>query len=95
MEELAKNKINEQINVLKIEIFDIIRQEEPLVIQRDQLTIRSNAQISEINNELNRLESLKTPKVQALIELERSYTLEIIGSKSTETTEKKMMMMMA
>jgi hypothetical protein len=68
MEESVQNKINE----LKIEIFDIIRSEEPLVGQREQLILMTNNKINEINNEINRLESLKSPKVQQLLELEKT-----------------------
>ena len=69
MEQLAQNK-QDKINVLKIELFDLIRQEEPLVIQREQLTTMANNKVNEINNEINRLESLKTPKVRELLDLE-------------------------
>ena len=68
MEELVHNKING----FKAEIFDIIRQQEPLVIQREQLISISNNRVNEINNEINRLESLKAPKVRELLELEKT-----------------------
>jgi hypothetical protein len=74
MEELVQNKIN----VLKVEIFDIIREQEPLVAKREQLTNTVNAQINDINNVINKLESLKVPKVQALIELEKTEKKPII-----------------
>lgn len=68
MEELVQNKING----LKVEIFDLIRQQEPLVIQREQLTTMANNKITEINNEINRLEGLKSPKVRELLDLEKT-----------------------
>ena len=66
--ESVKNKING----LKAEIFDIIRQQEPLVVNREQLVSMANNKVIEINNEINRLESLKTPKVRELLELEKT-----------------------
>jgi hypothetical protein len=74
MEESVKNKING----LKIEIFDLIRLQEPLVAQREQLTTMANNKVNEINNEINRLESLKVPKVQELLELEKAEKKPII-----------------
>jgi hypothetical protein len=68
MEQLVQNKING----LKVEIFDLIRQQEPLVIQRDQLISMANNKINEINNEINRLEGLKSPKTRELLDLEKS-----------------------
>ena len=70
MEESVKNK--EQIKELKCQIFDIIREQEPLVMKREQLTNTANAQINDINNVISRLESLKVPKVQQLLELEKT-----------------------
>ena len=70
MEQLIQNK-QDKINVLKIELFDLIRQEEPLVIQREQLISMANNKVNEINNEINRLEGLKTPKTRELLELEK------------------------
>lgn len=64
---------NGKINKLKIEIFDIIRQEEPLVMQKNQIIQTANSRINDIDNEINRLESMKSPKVQELIELEKEY----------------------
>lgn len=72
--ESVKNKIIG----LKAEIFDIIRKEEPLVVNREQLVSMTNNKVIEINNEINRLENLKVPKVQALIELEKAEKKPII-----------------
>ena len=74
MEESVQNKING----LKVEIFDIIREQEPLVVKREQLTNMANAQINDINNVINKLESLKVPKVQQLLELEKTEKKPII-----------------
>jgi F0F1-type ATP synthase alpha subunit len=67
-EQLLHNKING----LKVEIFDFIRQQEPLVIQRDQLITMANNKVNEINNEITRLEGLKSPKTRELLELEKT-----------------------
>lgn len=74
MEESVKN--NEQIKELKCQIFDIIREQEPLVVKREQLTNIANSQINDINNVISKLENLKAPKVQQLLELEKIQIVE-------------------
>lgn len=82
MEELVQSNV-EQIRELKCQIFDIIREEEPLVINRERLTTMANAQINEINNEINKFENLKSSLTQELLKLEAI-------SRETETLKKAM-----
>lgn len=66
-QEQSQVEKNERIIKLKVEIFDLIRQQEPLVVQRQQLY----DQINRTNDLINRLDSMKAPKARELFELEK------------------------